>query len=123
MIKFRRHFYFFLIILTILTYGHSISARTNCTGDPAQSRLGQVTITITDVQWNGNNVEHDTLKVFRLQPGENIIMIYNNEKVAYLVQFIYKRTASKVSLVARPIIETADGKRVFGTPVKSSESP
>ncbi len=80
---------------------------------------GQIELEIKQASWNGNPVKFDTLQTYQLQKGENFIIVYQNEKVAYLVQLIYKRTGSKITLSQRPIVELADGKRHYGKMTKN----
>ena len=80
---------------------------------------GQMELEMKKASWNGNPVKFDTLQIYQLQKGENFIIVYQNKKVAYLVQLIYKRTGSNITLSQRPIVETADGKRHYGNMTKN----
>ena len=44
---------------------------------------GQIELEIKQASWNGNPVKFDTLQTYQLQKGENFIIVYQNEKVAY----------------------------------------
>lgn len=80
---------------------------------------GQMELEMKQALWNGNPVKYDTLQTHQLQKGENFIIVYQNEKVAYLVQLIYKRTGSKITLSQRPVVEIANGKRHYGNMTKN----
>lgn len=112
-----------LSVLTILVlglYGFTGQKYPGLQNNATQTDIGKISLEMNTIEWNGNIVEHDSVFIFNLKPGENLFVIYQNEKLACLAQFIYKRTSSKIQLSTRTIVELSDGKRYFNPLIKNS---
>ena len=76
--------------------------------------IGVLQINISQAYWNGNAVPFDTIQSYPLEKGESFQILYQNKQLAYLLQCVYRRTASKIHLSYRPIIEMANGDQHYG---------
>lgn len=111
--------HYFVIILFLFLSGPFKLNTLQAQSEDGFPKPGQMELEIKQARWNGNPVKFDTLQTHQLQKGENFIIVYQNDKVAYLVQLIYKRSGSKINLSQRPIIEVANGDRHYGNMTKN----
>ena len=110
---------FFVTILLLFLPGPFNLNTLQAQNENEIQKPGQMELEIKQASWNGNPVKFDTLQTYQLQKGENFIIVYQNEKVAYLVQLIYKRTGSKITLSQRLVIEMPNGDRHYGKMTKN----
>lgn len=109
------HLFYLLLLFVGITDSQLLQAQDN-----ERNKVGELSMELSSVKWNDNFVEHDSSFVFHLTPGENTVMIYKNEKLAYLVFFVYKRTSSKINLSTRTIVEMPNGDRFYSKFVKQN---
>ena len=82
--------------------------------DQSEDALSTIHLENYEVVWNGNTINYDTSFTFKLNKGENIFVVYTNKKLSCLYQCYYNKTASKIKLSSRPIVELPNGKQYPG---------
>ena len=111
---------FSAIVFLTISFGFADHSSLLTNENNFQDEQAVIRLEIEKVIWNGNPVEHDSSFIFKLEKGENLFVVYQNDKLAYLVEFIYKKAASSIHLSTRAIVEMADGDRFYGKLRKDS---
>jgi hypothetical protein len=103
-----------LIVVVTISFGFAGRSPSLANGNSLQDGQAIIRLEIEKVIWNGNPVKHDSSVIFKLEKGENLFVIYQNDKLGCLVEFNYKRGASKIHLSTRIIVETETDGRIYG---------